>query len=381
MVSGSELECELEGHLVIPDLNNIALRIELRKDAEKNTKDQRLLGYQEIPVNMISTYTPEKYCDLNKPETGLRSLTPSKENLGHVVLNLKKIESETNPNIIVPNILSKYFVEKFTEVFNLESETFKEHDQITHRVCVDQTSFMNNNKYSPYQVMKYKDDSSTNKNFSSCAEFNIDCILSNELGYGFEKQRKLTPNQLNVPTGMSSRSPSVSPSRLSSFLPSASSSESINSVVSTGSETRRKISDRIQKISLSKKPPFKMVRIKDLLTSSMLMEAVEENIGAYGTIKINVDVDCQAKKLSLDDLKQIYKTFILKTISSKEPYQWDGSLPSSYQSILSILLSVTDGTIISKRDSISQAYIEAQSKLSTQQLEASCCQTACKYGI
>merc|ERR1719300_413882 len=131
---------------------------------------------------MISTNTPEKYCDLNKPEeTGLRSLTPSKENLGHVVLNLKKIESETNPNIIVPNILSEYFVEKFTEVFNLESETFKEQDQIAHRVCLDQTTFMDNNKYSPYQVMKYKDASSTNKNFSSCAEFKIDCILSNEL--------------------------------------------------------------------------------------------------------------------------------------------------------------------------------------------------------
>ena len=102
-----------------------------------------------------------------------------------------------------------------------------------------------------------------------------------------------------------------------------------------------------------------MVKIKDLLKSTMAMEAVEESIGAFGTIKINVDVDCQAKKLSLDDLKQIYKTFILKTISSKEPYQWSGNLPSSYQSILSILLSVTDGTIISKRDSISQAFIEA----------------------
>ena len=102
-----------------------------------------------------------------------------------------------------------------------------------------------------------------------------------------------------------------------------------------------------------------MVKIKDLLKSTMAMETVEESIGAFGTIKINVDVDCQAKKLSLDDMKQIYKTFILKTISSKEPYQWDGILPPSFQSILSILLSVTDGTMISKRDSISQAFIEA----------------------
>ena len=102
-----------------------------------------------------------------------------------------------------------------------------------------------------------------------------------------------------------------------------------------------------------------MVKIKDLLKSTMAMEAVEESMGAFGKIEMNVDVDCQAKKLSLDDMKQIYKTFILKTISSKEPYQWDGSLPSSFQSILSILLSVTDGTIISKKDSVSQAFIEA----------------------
>ena len=360
----NNIEFDLEDSLSLPSFRNSILSVEIRK-----IKNEEKVGFKEIPVDNIQ---PNMEVDLRKPDVQTLSISfKSLENVGQLQLRFRKDTNEDFPSKTVPKLMSKYLIKVGAEVFTIDEESVTpSDDNISHKLAIHQRKISESNlKYKPYKKFVKVDQDKCDSDYSNAAVYDIDCIVSNKIEFGVEKNKNLL--------GVSdSRSPSVSPSispassRLSlvdfglvgGFLDKLSLGSSSSEVPK--SERRKSFLgldfDKFtqpQPPSSEKKRKLPVDRyLETLLEKNNVKEMVGKSDCSWNVgMSVNTEVNFTA-----EELRQIYLHSIAHATSIIDKSQsWDGNLPITLKAILSILIMFSDSDKKETDAIISQAFVES----------------------
>lgn len=341
---GDKAVFQLEGNLQLPARQGCVLRIEVRK------VNGDAVGSTDISLGDIKT-VEEKYYPVLKHHRKI-SLSSKQENLGQILLNIRKDFSEENPNISVPNILKDYFIKRLNQVLKKDDNQINSTliSDVSYTVTASHTAV--GSHHNPYQRLitqagcEGEGEMDQNK-------FPVTCILTDVLELGLEPR---SPQSLGGATDRR-----LSTHRLTS-------TQSMLSLLSGGRERIPSPHRMLENMMdpLTSRPMPKPVKLSSISVMSTLHQHKPTHCTISGEAQVSWDLQLAVTSkvlFSRDELGNIHKYFILKTIEEVSAEEFVGKMTKTDESIMRILTGFIAATWSEVQQMISHSFISSYNNL------------------